>query len=243
MKNDRLISTWKDPEALSIAAALFFVMECQRCIAEKGWFAVALSGGSTPKRLYQLLATKEYSRNIPWEKVFLFWSDERFVAHTDADSNYRMVKENLLDHIPIPGENIFPVPVSGTAKEGAAQYERSLRKFFKKEKVVFDWLLLGIGEEGHTASLFPGTVILKEKKKLIKEVWVEQKQSWRISFTLPLINDAVAVVFLVTGKEKAAVLSTILAKKKGKPLLPAQMVRPGKGNIYWMMDEEAATKI
>ncbi len=243
MKDRTSLITWKNAEAVSIATAYFFVTECQRSIAKKGKFIVALSGGNTPRRLYQLLAFAEFSRNIPWDRVFLFWSDERFVAHTDADSNYRMVKENLLDHIPIPVKNIFPVPVTGTAKECAARYERSLLKFFKKEKPVFDWLLLGIGEDGHTASLFPDTTVLKEKKRLTREVWLEEKQSWRISFTLPLINQAAVIVFLVTGKEKAAVISIILAKKKSDPLLPVQMVKPRKGNIYWMLDEEARTKI
>jgi 6-phosphogluconolactonase len=243
MKKRTAISTWATSETLSTAAAHFFVMDAQRCIAEKGRFVVALSGGNTPRRLFQLLATVTFSRNIDWEKVFLFWSDERFVAHTDADSNYRMAKENLLDHIPVPGKNIFPVPVEGTAKECAARYESSIRKFFKKEKIVFDWLLLGIGEDGHTASLFPGNAVLQEKKKLIREVWAEHKQSWRVSFTLPLINKAANVVCLVSGKEKADIVSAIINRIKIKPLLPAQLLRPVRGTLFWMLDAEAAAKI
>jgi len=231
---------WKDAEAASIAAAYFFVTECQRCIAEKGKFVVALSGGNTPKRLFQLLGGTEFSRNINWQKVFIFWSDERFVPDTDEDSNYRMAKENLLDHISIPAKNIFNTPITGTAKASAAKYEMSLRKFFKKERVVFDHLLLGIGDDGHTASLFPGTDILTEKKKLIKEVWVEQKKAWRISFTLLLINRASQVVFLVTGKEKAAVIVSVLNRKKIKPALPSQLVKPVNGKVCWILDDEAA---
>ncbi|MEO6610876.1 MAG: 6-phosphogluconolactonase, partial [Chitinophagaceae bacterium] len=140
-------------------------------------------------------------------------------------------------------ENIFPVPVSGTPKACASQYERSIRKFFPKEKPAFDWVLLGIGEDGHTASLFPGTTVLKEKKKLIREVWLEQKQSWRISFTFPLINKAANVIYLVSGKEKAGIVSEIIKNKKIKPSLPAQRVRPGKGMLFWMLDEDAAAKI
>lgn len=237
------ITIWKDAEALSIAAAHFFVAACHRCITKKGKFIVALSGGSTPKRLYQLLVTPAFSRNIPWENVFLFWSDERFVPHTDADSNYRMVKENLLDHISIPEKNIFPIPVDGTAKDCAKEYEVSLSHFLKNKKNVFDWLLLGMGDDGHTASLFPGTAILKEKKRLIKEVWVEEKQTWRISFTLSLINNAEQIIFLVAGKEKAAVVADVINHKKIKPALPSQLVKPIKGDIYWMLDEEAAAKI
>ncbi len=237
------ITVWRDTEALSIAAAQFFLAACLRCIAKKGKFIVSLSGGSTPKRLYQLLASPAFSRNIPWENVFLFWSDERFVPHTDADSNYRMVKENLLDHISIPEKNVFAIPVDGNAKDCANEYEASINHFFKNKKVVFDWLLLGLGNDGHTASLFPGTAILKEKKRLIKEVWVEEKQTWRISFTLPLINNAAQIVFLIAGKEKATVAADVINHKKIKPAYPSQLVIPTKGNIYWMLDEEAAAKI
>ncbi len=242
MKNPG-ITIWKDVEALSIAAAHFFVSECHRCIAKKEKFVVALSGGNTPKRLYQLLASPDFNRNIPWENVFLFWSDERFVPHTDADSNYSMVKENLLDHISIPEKNIFPIPVNGTAKDCAKEYEVIIKQFFNNKKVVFDCLLLGLGNDGHTASLFPGTAVLKEKKKLIKEVWLEEKQTWRISFTFPLINNAALIIFLVAGKEKAAVVTDVINKKIIKPAFPSQLVKPLKGNIYWMLDEEAAAKI
>jgi len=234
---------WKDAESLSIATAHFFVTECHRCIAKHGRFVIALSGGNTPKRLYQLLATPEFSNNIPWKKVFLFWSDERFVPQTDAESNYRMVKENLLDHISIPKKNIFPTPVKNSPKLGAAKYEASIKKIFAYKEPVFDWILLGVGEDGHTASLFPGTNILKKKKRLVKEVWIEQKQTWRISFTLPLINKAAQVIFLVAGKEKAKIVATALANKKTKSLLPVQLVQPGKGIIYWLLDDEAAASI
>ncbi len=237
------IFIWKDTEAASIAAAYFFVTECHRCIAKKGKFVVALSGGNTPKRLYQLLASPEFSRNIPWNNIFLFWSDERYVPQTDADSNYRMVKENLLDHISIPLNNIFPMPVNSTPKEAAKEYETTIRHFFNNKKNVFDWLLLGLGEDGHTASLFADTVILKEKKRFIKEVWVKQKQTWRISFTLPLINKATQIIFLVSGKEKATVVADILTHKKKYPALPSQLIKPVKGTIYWILDEQSAANI
>ena len=239
--NKRIVLQWKGAEALSIAAAHLFIETCNRCIAAKGKFVVALSGGNTPKRLYQLLATPEFSKNIEWNKVFIFCGDERFVPHTDADSNYRMVKENLLDYITIPQKNIFSIPTEGKAKDCAKQYEQTIHSFFGKEKIVFDCVLLGIGNDGHTASLFPGTDILKEKNKLIKEVWVEDKEIWRISFTLPLINNSKQVIFLVAGKDKAEVVAKILRGKKEKPLLPSQLVKSKKGIVYWMMDDEAAS--
>ena len=239
--NKRIVLQWKDAEALSIAAAHLFVETCNRCIAAKGKFVVALSGGNTPNRLYQLLATPEFSKNIEWNKVFIFWGDERFVPHTDSDSNYRMVKENLLDYITIPPKNISPVPTEGKAKDCAKQYEQIIHSFFGKKKIVFDCVLLGIGNDGHTASLFPGTDILKEKKKLIKEVWVEEKQIWRISFTLSLINNSKQVIFLVAGKDKNEVVAKILGDRIEKPLLPSQLVKPAKGIVYWMLDDEAAS--
>jgi len=241
MKNPG-ITIWKDAEALSIAAAHFFVAECHRCIAKKGKFVVALSGGNTPKRLYQLLGSPDFNCNIPWDNVFLFWSDERFVPHTDADSNYRMVKENLLNYISIPEKNIFATPVNGTAKDCAKEYEQTIHTFFGN-KIVFDCVLLGLGNDGHTASLFPGTTIVKEKKKLVKEVWAEEKKTWRISFTLPLINRAAQIIFLVAGKEKAAIVADVINHKKIKPAFPSQLVKPEKGTICWMLDEEAAANI
>lgn len=236
---NKTILTWKDADELSQAAALFFVAECQRCIAQKGNFVVALSGGSTPKKLFEILATPGISRNIPWKQVFLFWSDERFVPLTDTDSNYRMAKESLLDHIPIPKKNVFATPVKGSPQDCARQYEESLRQFFGGKKTVFDWLLLGAGPDGHTASLFPGTDILGEKKRLVKEVWVEAKATWRISFTYPLINKAANVVFLVSGAEKAPVIKEVLKKNMSKSPLPVQLVQPSAGQVWWLVDEAA----
>lgn len=235
----KTILTWKNADELSQAAAYFFVAECRRCIARKGRFVVALSGGSTPKKLFELLALPNISRNIPWKQVFLFWSDERFVPLTDAESNFHMAKEALLSHIAIPKKNVFATPVKGSPQQCSLQYEKSLRSFFEGKKQVFDWLMLGAGPDGHTASLFPGTEILGEKKRLIKEVWVEAKQTWRISFTYPLINKAANVIFLVSGNEKAPVMKEVLKKGIAKNALPVQLVQPATGQVWWMADEAA----
>ena len=236
--NNKTILTWKDADELAQAAAYFFVAESQRCVAEKGRFVVALSGGSTPKKLFQLLAQPHISRNIPWKQVFLFWSDERFVPLTDDDSNYKMAKECLLDHIAIPKKNVFATPVKGEAKDCAKQYESELKEFFGGKKTAFDWIMLGMGPDGHTASLFPGTDILEEKKRLVKQVWVESKNTWRISFTYPLINKAANVIFLVSGAEKAAMLKTVLKKGTPKNPLPIQNIQPA-GQAWWLVDEAA----
>ena len=240
LQKGKTVLIWKDLEAISVAAAHFFVTECNRCIQENGKFVVALSGGNTPKKLYELLASPEFTRNIPWRRVFLFWSDERFVPHTDAESNYRMVKESLLEGIDIPAKNVFPVPVNKAPASAALQYEKRILNFFKALSPTFDFLLLGVGEEGHTASLFPGSELLKERRRWVKEVWVPQKQTHRITLTLPIINKARQILFLVSGKEKAPVISKVLAKKSTGDLMPVQMVKPINGNTIWMLDEEAA---
>lgn len=243
MKAATTFTIWNDHAAASNAAAHQFVTLCQQAVSGHGRFTVALSGGNTPKELYRLLSTKEFSRNIPWKDVFIYWGDERFVPHTDADSNFRMADETLLKNIPIPAENIFSVPIEKDAKRSAEKYEETILDFFKNKKPVFDCILLGVGNDGHTASLFPGTKILKEKKRLIKEVWVEEKNTWRISFTFPLINQAAAAIFLATGKEKAPILSRITGEKKIKPLLPVQRIRLPKGIVSWILDEAAVAQI
>ncbi len=228
---------WKDHEAMSLAAAHFFVADCHRVIAKQGKFSVALSGGNTPKRFYEILASNEFSKNIPWKKVFLFWSDERFVSHNSPDSNYNMVKKSLLDKIDIPPKNIFPVPVTGDPGQNARQYEATIRKYFANKQPAFDWLLLGTGNDGHTASLFPHTPVLIENRRLIKQVWIVDKQSWRITFTFPLINKAKQIIFLVSGKEKSKVVAAVFDKPV-KKIYPVQYVNAEKS--LWMLDKAAA---
>ncbi|MDP4261610.1 MAG: 6-phosphogluconolactonase [Bacteroidota bacterium] len=230
-------TTWKDYEAMSLAAAHFFVAACHRAITKQGKFVVALSGGNTPKRLYEILASPMFSQNIPWKKVFFFWSDERFVIHTSPDSNYKMVKDSLLDHIDIPPKNIFPVPVTGDPEQCARQYEMMIKKFFDNKPAAFDWLLLGTGNDGHTASLFPNTPVLIENRRLIKQVWLEEKQAWRITFTYPLINKAKQIILLVSGKEKKHVVDAVFSKPV-KKVFPVQYVNPEKS--LWIIDKAAA---
>ena len=220
-------------ESLSTAAAHFFTAAYSRSIAAHDKFTVALSGGNTPKRLYELLATPEFSKNINWKKVFIFFSDERYVPHNDTESNFYMASKALLNHIPIPRKNIFAIPVSSTPKKDAADYEASVKKITADDKFSFDLVLLGMGADGHTASLFPGNEILKEKKRLVKEVFLEVNNVYRISFTYLLINRAKQILFLVSGKEKAPVLKKILSNKKTTNPLPVQLI---KGNILWMVN-------
>lgn len=223
---------YKSYELLSIAAAHFFTIACSKSIAAHNKFTVALSGGNTPKRFYELLATAEFSKNINWKKVFIFFSDERYVPHSNAESNFNMVSKALLDHIPIPRKNIFAIPVSSTPVKDAGNYEAAVKKITGDKKFSFDLVLLGMGADGHTASLFAGNEILDEKKRLVKEVFLKGKNMHRISFTLPLINRAKAILVLVNGKEKEAALKKISASRKTNNPLPVQLL---KGDITWMV--------
>lgn len=240
-KSSMIKLVWKDSEALNLAAAYYFTKRCNESIATKGFFSVALSGGSTPKQLYEILSTPEFSRNIDWKKVLIFWGDERFVPHNHDDSNYKMVKEALLDKIKIPKKNIFAVPVNGWPQDCAVAYEQTIKATLGRN-VAFDLILLGMGDDGHTASLFPGTQILDEHKQLVKEVWVDSKQTWRISFTYSLINRGKEIMFLISGENKAPVLKKIFSNRKLKTPYPVQNINPQTGNIIWMLDEAAAFK-
>lgn len=220
-------------ESLSIAAAHFFTVACQRSIAAHDKFTVALSGGNTPKRLYELLATPEFSDNINWKKVFIFFSDERYVPHTDAESNFNMTSTTLLKHISIPEKNIFAIPVSSTPAQDALAYESSVKQITGNTKFALDLVLLGMGADGHTASLFPGNEILNEKRRLVKEVFVKEKNMYRISFTLPLLNRAKQILLLVSGEEKKPVLKKILTKHIKANPFPVQLLT---GDITWMVN-------
>jgi len=237
-------------EVLATAADLFhavaeeFVRAARTAIGAQGRFTVALSGGSTPKSLYSLLASSYPS--FVWNRVFLFFGDERHVPPTDSESNYRMVKESLLSKISIPSENVFRVPAENPdAAAAASDYEAQLRRFFElkgAEFPRFDLILLGVGPDGHTASLFPDSAALDESSRLVVANWAAKYNTYRITFTFPVINRAGEVLFLVSGADKADMLQQVL-EGKSTPALPAQRVEPANGNLLWMLDEAAAAKL
>lgn len=210
-------------------------------IAAKGSFVVALSGGRTPNQLYDLLAQKENADKVDWKNIFVFWGDERYVDHNNKDNNSFQAKQHLLDHVAIPAGNVFRIPVNGDHEADAIIYEQTIRSFFKGQAPVFDLLFLGMGDEGHTASIFPGSVLLHEKNALVKDVYVEVKQMQRISFTPALINAAKEIVFMITGAEKAPALKEVLEGEYNPDLYPAQIIKPVNGNISWLLDEGAAS--
>jgi 6-phosphogluconolactonase len=237
MPSSIIKTIWPNALAVSQAAATIIVVECNKAIANKGYCTIALSGGSTPKVLYELLATPTFAKNIHWKKVFIFFGDERFVPHNSEESNYKMATDTLLVNVPIPKKNIFGIQTQNiTPQQSAKSYNAVVKKYVTATH-PFDIVLLGIGEEGHTASLFPNSPLLKETKSWVQHIFVTEKKMERITFTLPLINKANNVLFLVSGASKAAIVKTIFSAKGKK--LPAAMVQP-KGNLFWVLDEAAA---
>ncbi len=217
------VTHFDTPELLAMAAANYFAELANNCIKQKGKFMVALSGGNTPASMYALLASVSY-QEIDWKNIYIFWGDERCVALDSVDNNAFNAKNILLDKVPIPKKNIFVIPVDETPINAAIYYEATIKIFFKTDKPVFDLIILGMGDDGHTASLFPHTAILQEKNKLVKEVFLTEKNIWRVSFTAPLINQAAHILFLVAGKAKASMLDIILNGEKNIEKYPAQMI-------------------
>ncbi|OLE13420.1 MAG: 6-phosphogluconolactonase [Acidobacteria bacterium 13_1_20CM_4_56_7] len=232
------------PQELFRAAAEEFCVTGSKSIQDHGRFTVALSGGSTPRGLHQELVTN-FSSCLPWDKVFFFWGDERHVPPDSSDSNYRMANETLLSKLPISPENIFRVPAELPDARGAAgKYEQTLQQFFRSKQGAFpkfDFILLGMGPDGHTASLFPGTAALQAKDHLVVANWVDKLNTFRITFTYPVLNNAASVMFLVNGDEKAEMVRRAL--KDPAANLPCQKVRPVDGELLWYLDKGAALKL
>jgi len=213
---------------------------CALAQASAGAFAVCLSGGSTPRRLYQVLAERTVAPRFPWSRARWFWGDERFVPHDHPESNYGMAREALFSRVPVPAENIHPVPTDGISPEGAAtRYEATLKRCYGAEALergrpLFDLTLLGIGEDGHTASLFPGAPALEEKSRWVRAV-VGARPEPRITLTLPALASSRDLAFLATGSEKREVLARVQA---GDRALPAARVR-ALGRLHWFTDRSA----
>jgi 6-phosphogluconolactonase len=246
-KPSRQIQVLADPEAVSRVAASEFLRSARASIERSGRFTVALSGGSTPKQLYELLASAEFRGRVPWPNIHLFWGDERHVPPTHPDSNYRMAYEALLSKVPVPAANIHRVPAEDPDANRAAQaYEDELRRTFQLkpgELPRFDLVLLGMGPDGHTASLFPGTSALAETARLVVAVWVPKFNQFRITFTLRVLNAAAQVLFLVVGQDKADPLRNVVEPAEGSDPIPAQLIQPTEGETKWLVDQRAASRL
>lgn len=243
--NKHEIIVCRDVDELAQRGATEFVKLAQHSVREKGRFAVALSGGSTPRALYALLATPEFKRQAPWSEVHLFWGDERCVPPDHADSNYRMAREFLLANIEIPGRNVHRLAGEKEPAAAAAEYEGELKNFFRLAPGAFprfDLILLGLGEDGHTASLFPGTDALKEAQHLVVANYVAKLNTHRLTVTFPVLNHGAAVIFLVAGAIKAPVVKEILNDGGAAARFPAARVQASDGRLVWLLTEDAAPK-
>lgn len=234
----------KDTERLAEEAAVQFIKIAKQSIKHRGVFSVALAGGSTPRNCYKMLAEQTIQHQISWKDIHLFWGDERNVPHDHIDSNYRMVREELLDKITIPGENIHPFPSNLKPEDAVESYENEIRRFFQLQSgqfPKFDLILLGMGIDGHTASLFPNTAALKEKKHLAYANYVEAMSTVRFTLTIPVINNARIVIFLISGNSKAEILSKVLNQSGDPFFYPSRLIRPISRNLIFLIDHAAAT--
>ncbi len=227
-------------EEAAQANATFVAALAEECLRTQDRFTIALSGGSTPRRLYQVLASPPYAEGMAWDRWHIFWGDERGVPPDHVDSNYGMAREALLDHVPIPSYQVYRMRGEVEPEEAAQEYETAVLDVFQTPVPSFDLILLGIGDDGHTASLFPGTQVLQEKHRLVVSNWAPSLPAHRITFTLPLINAARVVAFLDTDESKAEVLRRVLEPAPREDVLPAAMVRPTDGTVHWFLTKEAA---
>jgi 6-phosphogluconolactonase len=237
---------------LTRVAAERFVVLSEWAIEARGRFAVALSGGSTPRSLYELLAVQPFTSQVDWTHVHVFWGDERAVPPDHSDSNFRMTEESLLRSVPLLPENIHRIRAELPPEEAALDYEQRLGAFFTGQRgqpdattlgTDFDLILLGMGGDGHTASLFPGTAVLCEQKRWVVAYYVDKLDAWRITLTPASINAAKQVLFLVSGGEKAETLQRVLTGPYQPDVLPAQVVQPENGDVTWLLDAEAAASL
>jgi 6-phosphogluconolactonase len=234
----------RDIADLEERAAENFAVLAGKAPGPSGRFSVALSGGSTPKGLYSLLASSRYGDRVPWSRVHLFWGDERCVPPDHPESNYRMVREVLLSKIAIPAENVHRMAGEKEPDIAAAEYEAELKRFFRLSPGAlprFDLILLGLGEDGHTASLFPGSDALRETERLVTACYVSKLKSHRLTLTLPVLNAGAVIVFLVAGKNKASIVKEVLKAKAAS--LPAAKVQPIDGRLIWFVDREAGAEL
>lgn len=226
------------------SAAERFVELGQAAIDARGCFSVGLAGGSTPKRTYELLASEAYREQLNWSKVHIFFGDERCVPPDHSESNYRMANEALISRVSIPPPNVHRINGLGDAVANASLYEDELRTFFNPASWPrFDLVLLGMGDDGHTASLFPGTKALVEPRAWVVANWVEKFGTFRITLTAPAINHAANIAFLVTGATKAERLLEVLRGALDPEKLPSQLIQPLDGSLFWLVDKAAAGRL
>ena len=238
-----MIRIFPDLETLSMEAAAQFVRQAKSSVNLRGRFCIALSGGSTPGRLYEILGGPPFIDEVPWTRSHIFWGDERCVAEDDNQSNALMARQALLDRVPVPRDQIHPILCHEAPAKSAEQYRDLLYDFYGGGPPVFDMVLLGLGENGHTASLFPHDEVLKEKNAWTASVYVKEQDMYRVTLMPAVINRARLVVFLVSGDSKATVFKEVIAGPSDPFRLPAQLIRPDSGELVWLADTAAASRL
>ena len=236
-----MIGISADLEALSHPAAELFADAAQKAVEARGQFTVALAGGSTPCRTYELLAHDPFSRQVPWRQTHVFWGDERCVPADDPRNNALMARRMLLGQVPVPCGQVHPMICDSSPREAAVEYETLLRGFFAAGGPRFDLVLLGLVENGHTASLFPGTLVLEEQQRWVADVYLAEEGAHRLTLTAAAINCAALVVFPVSGRGKAPVLRKVLQESQAPRSIPAGLIRPVDGDLLWLVDRDAAS--
>lgn len=237
---------FSDVTSLYEEAARRWVTIAAESVEARGRMTVALSGGSTPRTLYELLASHEWRQQVPWDKVYLFWGDERRVPSTDPDSNFRMASEALLDHVPVDPAHVFPINGTELAKSAQRAYSYTLEKQFdlgRREFPRFDLMLAGLGVDAHFASIFPGTRAASDLSNMVLVYPVHQLGVERVTLTIPVFNNARNVMFLVTGEEKAEALANTLEGEARRSTYPAQSLNLMDGTVTWLVDDAAASKL
>ena len=237
------LNIFKSVKDLNEALIAYVIEIATNAIESKGRFNFVLTGGNSPKELYQQLSTT-YKDKIDWSKVYFFFGDERTVLPTHKDYNGLMAKENLFNNLQTPESHIFYMDTTLSPEEAARQYKAKIDQHFNGEEIIFDLILLGMGDDAHTASIFPGTDLVHNQEETVAAVWVEKLNTNRISLTAPLINKAKNVAFITFGENKANALSHVLGEEeKNYELYPAQLIHPTDGNLNWFVDEAAAKNL
>lgn len=233
----------KNSDKLSIDFAVWIADYIEKKLQQQPRFTIVLAGGNTPKKLYQLLAAEEFKNKIDWSKLHFFWGDERYVPLTDEKNNAKMVFDNLLNHVAVAKENIHIIRTDIEPELSAIEYEKLLHEYFPDNDKTFDLVLLGMGDNAHTLSLFPGYEVVQEKERWVQSFYLEEQKMVRITLTAPVVNAAGCIVFLVSGSDKAAAVQHVLAGEHEPDLYPSQIIQPFNGELYWWIDEAAAADL
>jgi len=245
-ENKSILHIYKTPEELSAAVAKWIADQIRDTLKNQDRFVIVLSGGSTPKQLHKILAATPYKEQIEWSKLHIFWGDERDVPFDDERNNAKMAFDTLLNHVPVPPSQIHIMRTDIPPEQSAIEYEKILHQYFDPQQLkrlpgnTFDLVLLGMGDDGHTLSLFPGTTLVHEEKTWVKSFFLSSQNMYRISLTKSIVNRSARIAFLTTGQSKANALKQVLQGAHNPDLYPSQVIQPANGELHWFVDEAAA---